>query len=89
MPRGRVTRATTTCCRWRGSRYEEAPGRFLTAAQHEVQVLDSLSLAVHAGEVVAVVGASGAGKSLLADCLLGLFDPHATVTGRIWFDGME
>lgn len=71
------------------TRYEEAPGRFLTAAQHEVRVLDSLSLAVHAGEVVAVVGASGAGKSLLADCLLGLFDPHATVTGRIWFDGVE
>ena len=57
--------------------------------QHEVEVLRHLNVAVHAGEVVAVVGASGAGKSLLADCILGLFDAHATVTGRIWFDGEE
>ena len=63
--------------------------RPLSAAQHEVRVLDHLNVAVHAGEVVAVVGASGAGKSLLADCVLGLFDPHATVCGRIWFDGEE
>lgn len=64
-------------------------GSFLWAEQHEVEVLRHLSVAVHAGEVVAVVGASGAGKSLLADCVLGLFDAHATVTGRIWFDGQE
>lgn len=59
------------------------------ATQYEVEVLRNLSVAVHAGEIVAVVGASGAGKSLLADCVLGLFDAHATVTGRIWFDGEE
>lgn len=71
------------------TRYDEEGGRRFATTQHQVAVLDSLSLAVHAGEVVAVVGASGAGKSVLADCLLGLFDPHATVTGRIWFDGEE
>ena len=64
-------------------------GSSLWAAQYEVEVLRHLNVAVHAGEVVAVVGASGAGKSLLADCVLGLFDAHATVTGRIWFDGEE
>lgn len=69
-------------------RYDDQ-GRFFTAGRGRAVVLDHLSLAVHAGEVVAVVGASGAGKSMLADCLLGLFDPHATVTGRIWFDGIE
>lgn len=71
------------------TRYEEGPARPFSATQRQAAVLDSLSLAVHAGEVVAVVGTSGAGKSVLADCLLGLFDPHATVRGRIWFDGKE
>ena len=42
---------------------------------------------MHAGEIVAVVGASGSGKTLLADAVLGLFEPNATVRGRIWFDG--
>lgn len=72
-------------------RYDEKKpkGPSLWAGQHEVEVLRHLNVAVHAGEVVAVVGASGAGKSLLADCVLGLFDAHATVTGRIWFDGEE
>ncbi len=64
---------------------EDAP--YFKAKQHDVQVLHELSIAVHAGEIVAVVGASGSGKTLLADAVLGLFEPNATVTGRIWFDG--
>ncbi len=64
---------------------EDAP--FLRAKQHEVEVIRSLSIAVHAGEIVAVVGASGSGKTLLADAVLGLFELNATVRGRIWFDG--
>lgn len=68
-------------------RYDEESASSWRAGRREVRALDHLSLAVHAGEMVAVVGASGAGKSLLADCLLGMFDPQAIVTGRIWFDG--
>lgn len=49
--------------------------------------LHHLSLSVHEGEVVAVVGASGSGKTLLADAILGLYEPNARVSGRIWFDG--
>ena len=63
----------------------EAP--FFKAEQREVGVIRSLSLSVHAGEIVAVVGASGSGKTLLADAVLGLFEPNALVRGRIWFDG--
>ena len=44
---------------------------------------------MHAGEIVAVVGASGSGKTLLADAVLGLFEPNATVRGRVWFDGAQ
>lgn len=64
---------------------ESAP--YFRAGQRDVQVLHDLSIAVHAGEIVAVVGASGSGKTLLADAIFGLFEPNSTVTGRIWFDG--
>ena len=62
---------------------------FFQARQRRVEVIHDLSVSVHAGEVVAVVGASGSGKSLLADAVLGLFEPNAHVTGRVWFDGVE
>lgn len=57
--------------------------------QREVRVIRDLSISVHAGEVIAVVGASGSGKTLLADAIMGLFEPNAIVRGRIWFDGQE
>ena len=60
---------------------------FFQARRRDVEVIHDLSVSVHAGEIVAVVGASGSGKSLLADAVLGLFEPNATVTGRIWYDG--
>ena len=61
--------------------------RYLAAPQREVEVLHGLSVSVHEGEIVAVVGASGSGKTLLADAVMGLFEPNALVRGRIWFDG--
>lgn len=53
------------------------------------EVLHGLTLSVHEGEIVAVVGASGSGKTVLADALLGLYEPNATVRGTIWFDGVR
>lgn len=49
------------------------------------QVLDDLSLHVPAGTSLAIVGASGAGKSSLARLILGLVEPDA---GSILFDGV-
>lgn len=66
---------------------EDAP--FFSAKQREVAVIEDLSVSVHVGEIVAVVGASGSGKTLLADSIMGLFEPNALVSGRIWFDGEE
>lgn len=60
---------------------------FFCAKKREVRVIDDLSVSVHEGEILAVVGASGSGKTLLADAVMGLFEPNATVCGTIWFDG--
>ncbi|HZP48257.1 MAG TPA: ABC transporter ATP-binding protein [Vicinamibacterales bacterium] len=49
-------------------------------------VLDRLSLAVRAGETVAIVGPSGSGKSTIADLLLRLIDPNA---GTVRIDGQD
>jgi peptide/nickel transport system ATP-binding protein len=47
-----------------------------------VHAVTDLSLALHPGELLAVVGESGCGKSVLAHALLGLLPRNATVTGR-------
>lgn len=51
------------------------------------EILHDLTLSVHEGEILTIVGASGSGKSVLADALMGLFDPDAVVCGEMWFDG--
>ena len=48
-----------------------------------LQVLDDTSLDVHAGECVALVGASGRGKSTLMKCLFGSYGADA---GALRFD---
>ncbi len=48
-----------------------------------------LNLAVARGERVALVGESGSGKSLTALSILRLLQQHATVSGRIVFEGED
>lgn len=55
--------------------------------QHELTVLHDLSLTVSSGQVVAVVGASGSGKSLLAHAILGLLPYNSHMSGRILYAG--
>ncbi|WP_051515531.1 ATP-binding cassette domain-containing protein [Candidatus Blastococcus massiliensis] len=52
-----------------------------------VHALTGMDLTVAAGEVVALVGASGAGKSLLAHAVLGLLPPNALERGEVLLDG--
>ena len=49
-------------------------------------VLSNLNLNIAKGQTVALVGASGAGKSTVASLLLGLFEP---TSGRITVDGND
>lgn len=58
--------------------------RGLSFAYAEDKVLDRLDLSIAAGEKVAIVGASGGGKSTLVQLLLGLYTAQA---GEVRFGG--
>ncbi|GIQ67805.1 ABC transporter ATP-binding protein [Xylanibacillus composti] len=55
--------------------------------RRRMPVLQQLRLTVNTGEVVAVLGASGAGKSLLAHAILGILPRHAEVSGSLLYAG--
>lgn len=50
-------------------------------------VIQNLNVTVHEGEMVAVVGSSGSGKSLLAHGILGILPYNATSDGTLLYDG--
>ena len=52
----------------------------------ELTVLDAVSFAVAAGELVAIVGPSGAGKTMLLEAIAGI---ASTSGGSVRFDGVD
>ena len=52
----------------------------------EIVALDDVSLAVNAGELLAIVGPNGAGKTSLLNCVTGAY--HAS-SGRIAYQGTD
>ncbi|MGK3961141.1 ABC transporter ATP-binding protein [Sorangium sp. So ce118] len=59
---------------------------FSYPARRDVPVLKGIDLSVRPGEVIALVGSSGAGKSTIASLLMRLYDPDE---GRILLDGHD
>ncbi|MCI8635006.1 MAG: ABC transporter ATP-binding protein [Eubacterium sp.] len=57
--------------------------------QKDLQVISDLHLSVYPGEVIAVAGSSGSGKSLLASAILGILPGNATVRGHLHYKGQE
>lgn len=63
-----------------------AKGKLLIAAEHlsvafgGAPILDSIDLAVRAGEIVTLIGPNGSGKTTLVRALLGLVEPSS---GRV------
>lgn len=57
--------------------------------QIDLQVISDLHLTISRGEIVAVAGSSGSGKSLLASAILGILPENATVRGHIHYQGEE
>lgn len=57
--------------------------------QKELQVISDLHLTVRPGEIVAVAGSSGSGKSLLASAILGILPDNATVRGHLHYKGRQ
>lgn len=55
----------------------------------ELPVIQDLSLKVGEGEMVAVVGASGSGKSVLAHGIMGLLPKNAWTCGKLFLGGRQ
>ena len=61
----------------------EFPGRRGT-----VRALDGISFSIAPGEILGVVGESGAGKSLTGAAIIGLLEPPGRIaSGEIWLEG--
>ncbi|MGA3524907.1 ABC transporter ATP-binding protein [Melissospora conviva] len=55
-----------------------------------VQAVNGVSLQVHSGQTLAILGESGSGKSVTAQAVTGILDvPPATITGSVQLRGRE
>ena len=52
--------------------------------------VDNVSLSVDRGDILGIVGESGAGKSTVGNALIGLLEPPGTMTnGEIYLEGQR
>ena len=53
--------------------------------QTQLRVISNLHLTVRPGQIVAIAGSSGSGKSLLASAILGILPENAVVQGHLHY----
>ena len=63
--------------------------RNLSLSIHGLNILQDITLSVGAGEIVAITGESGSGKSMTALATLQLLPKGAVTTGQIMLDGQD
>jgi ATP-binding cassette subfamily B protein len=79
----RESRSAIACAHLRGKiAFDSVRFRF----SEDVPVLEDVSFQIDPGRICAIVGASGAGKSTIADLLLRFYDPDS---GAISIDGRD
>ena len=61
----------------------------LTIYYGRTRIVDDISFELKRGEILAIVGASGSGKSTVLKSINGLLGRNARIEGRIVFDGRE
>ena len=54
-----------------------------------LRAVERVSLALERGKTLAIVGGSGCGKSMLCRSIMGILPAHATVRGRVVFNGRD
>jgi oligopeptide/dipeptide ABC transporter ATP-binding protein len=67
-------------------RLEDIVLHFHSSLRRRFQVLNGVSLSLHAGETLGLVGESGSGKTTIGRAALRLYDPSS---GRIEFEGQD
>lgn len=58
-------------------------------SQKKLKVISDLNLSIKPGEIVAIAGSSGSGKSLLASAILGILPDNTAINGHMCYKGEE
>jgi peptide/nickel transport system permease protein len=61
----------------------------LRVAFNGVRVVQDVRFSVAPGETIGIVGESGSGKTVTASAILDSLDAGASVTGSVWFQGVD